>query len=380
MSEGSQTITIHQYHHSVAHGDAVSNQIRFLRGVFTKAGILGADFASQLPKDFPGFQKLDVMQLWNADLILLHHSTGNPDLKTLLKVEAPKAIVYHNVTPEIFLSHDPLLAELAQLGRSQLDAFRGHCTAVFGDSHFNLMELAEHGLPGGKILPLFDLPTRRKEHVAPVERKEGKGPRLLFVGRVTPHKNQLLLLKSLYYLVHHLHIPAQLRIVGRMHPIYGTYLKQMVEILGLTKQVEFSSHVSDAELLASYRTADLFVCVSQHEGFCIPLVEAMIADLPILATPNTGITETLGSTGVQLQSLEPAAIAEAIAAVWAEPQLRAKIVESQRRRLEELTEIQNEDRVRTLCLELVRSIRHPVDGKPAAKRPERAVNGTQTTS
>jgi glycosyltransferase involved in cell wall biosynthesis len=103
-------------------------------------------------------------------------------------------------------------------------------------------------------------------------------------------------------------------------------LRASIAALGLGDSVRMVGSVSAAVLAAHYRTADVFVCLSDHEGFCVPLLEAMHHRLPIVAFAATAVPETLGNGGLCLPDKEPAAVAHAVSRVLTEDALRTHLV------------------------------------------------------
>ncbi len=244
------------------------------------------------------------------DWLLIHHSMGDERLDSVLSAPGNKALVYHNITPVPYLNHDAHLSKMARLGREQLGQFRGRVKLSYAVSQFNGFELEEAGLGPVKLLPLLDLST--------VPAPGGREPRatskrkLLFVGRIAPHKAQAELVKVLHFLRQNSALDYRLALVGSEDPIYGRYVRGLAKGLGLMPWVEWHSKVSDAELANLYRDADAFVSLSRHEGFGVPLTEAMQHSLPVFALWKTGVIETMGGAGVGLLTAKPYRVAEIV--------------------------------------------------------------------
>ena len=135
---------------------------------------------------------------------------------------------------------------------------------------------------------------------------------LLFVGRGVPHKKQDEAIETLRYYKDHINKEVRLILVGNMKPSYGRKLHRLVERYGLQDDVVFTGSVSNEELCTWYQTADLLLCLSEHEGFCVPLVEAMIFDKPVFAYACAAVPETVGKAGVLLQDKRPDRVAAVI--------------------------------------------------------------------
>jgi glycosyltransferase involved in cell wall biosynthesis len=354
----SHPFRIHQFHYSASNADAVTNQMFFIRQSLAEAGVAGEIFAKELKGEVAGR-----VQLWeptliaDADLLLLHHSHGNPALAELSRIETPKALVYHNITPSSFFSYDPYLSALCEMGRHQLLELKRVVVASFADSQYNAFELRALGFAKTEVFPLLDLAAKLRDETEEFPRRKAKAEnvkQLLFVGKLAPHKNQALLLKVLFYLNRVRRDQWRLVLVGREDPIYGAYLKMLAKALDLSKQVVFAGQVSEGGLREYYRNSDAFVCVSQHEGFCIPLTEAMSNHLPIFALPTTGVKETLGGSAIRLNTRKPEIIAEVISTVLENPRCQKYTLRRQRQQLHRLAQLHNASRVATLCLPLVK--------------------------
>ncbi len=359
----SQPIVVHQFHFTATAGDAITNQMLLIRATLKEAGIGGEIFVveNRAPELF-GIRRFDSASLWNSDLILIHHSHANPQLEEVLGIEIPKALIYHNVTPSSFFLHDPYLARFSDEGRKQLKVFVGQVVAAFGDSRFNCAELELLGLPKPTVFPLLDLSAGDAKSGSKLGMASGKplaaGKKLLFVGKLTPHKNQALLIQMLYYLQKNHPDRYTLTLAGRSDPLYGNYLRLLAKALGLADKVRFAGSVSQSELEAIYSQADALVCTSLHEGFCIPLVEAMQRGLPVFAIPTTGIRDTLGQAAVRWVTRIPYKMAEAVEAVLSDSDAVEKILLGQDRRLQEIATLHRADRIPAICRSLVQNLRH----------------------
>jgi glycosyltransferase involved in cell wall biosynthesis len=369
---------IHQFHYATAAGDAVTNQMRFIRDSLREAGVTGEIFAreNKAPAEY-GIRAFLPEALWNADLILVHHSHGNPALSSLLRIEIPQALIYHNVTPARFFQHDPYIARLCELGRRQLKEFRDAVVATFAVSRYNARELEALGFPEPRLFPLFHLESLPAARRPRPKRAKSAAPgtplELLFVGKLAPHKNQALLIETLYYL--HRAFPGKYRLVlvGREDPIYGDYLRQLARALRVEGHVRFTGRVSQEELTHAYESAAAYVSTSRHEGFGVPLVEAMLHAIPVLALPSSGVKETLGLAGVRLETRLPHRIAEIVDTVLERPAACRQILRGQATRLRVLKQFHNRQRVQSLLIDLVHDLRHPLQPRDFAT--ERAPSG-----
>jgi glycosyltransferase involved in cell wall biosynthesis len=365
MTGARQPITIHQFHFTATAGDAVTNHMILIRAALAEAGIAGSIFVGEnrAPKSY-NIQTFMPAKMWNSDLVLVHHSHGNPLLGALFKIDIPRALIYHNVTPASYFSHDPFMAQFSRKGRDELRAFHGNCVSAFGVSRFNCAELEVLGFERPQVFPLLDLSAPFSPQAVSGKRLDSSARTLLFVGKQTPHKNQALLLQTLYYLQKN--DPGKYRLVlaGRADPIYGQYLQLLAKALGVAAAVKFTGPLSQSHLEGLYAQAAALICPSLHEGFCVPVVEAMQRQLPVFALPTTGLRETLGRAGVRLVSRQPHKVAEAIDTVLSDSAAVEAIVLGQESRLSELAQIHNRQRIQNLCISLVDQLRHFKPGQP----------------
>jgi glycosyltransferase involved in cell wall biosynthesis len=353
LGSDSQKTVIHQFHYSVAPGDAITNQMLFVQEALWKGGVESRVFAWQIRGGLAKYiSRFSEAALWGCDLLLVHHSHGNPLWERLSRIEVPKVLVYHNITPEQFFRHDPHMERFSRLGRRQLKRLARNVVAVFADSEFNALELRELGCANPLVFPLFDL-TELRRNMSANPGKDNGSTRLLFVGKIAPHKNQALLVKALAFLPQ----KYRLTLVGSADPIYLDYLKLLAKRLVVHERVEFPGKVPGDVLRRTYARSNAFVCVSAHEGFCVPLVEAMCSSIPVFAIDSGAVVETLGSAGVLLKSQKPWEIAEVIRLVLERPSVVRKILKGQTRRLEELSVFQSAEAVRQSCRDMVHKLR-----------------------
>ncbi len=360
-SRRGQPFRVHQFHYSVSPSDGISHQLFFIQSALRQIGISGEVFASQLIGGIkpPRVFKFKPEKMWDCDLLLIHHSHGNPILRKLARIEIPKALMYHNITPARFYPHDPFLADLSHLGRKQLTAIRNEVIATFTASRFNSIDLKKHNFPNPQILPLLDLSDELKEistkkfHTEPDEPKN-----ILFVGRITRHKNQAQIVKVFFHLKKTLPKNSKLFLVGSQDKVYGDYLKLLIRQLGLQNDVKLTGSVTQKVLEHYYEISDAFVCLSEHEGFCLPLVEAMSRHVPTFFAPKTGVKETMGKSGVALLTDQPFEQAQIITTVLNSSKAVKTILNSQHQRLLELCQEQSKEKVQGLILELVKCLRN----------------------
>ncbi|HXW34263.1 MAG TPA: glycosyltransferase, partial [Acidimicrobiales bacterium] len=271
---------------------------------------------------------------------IYHHSIGTPAAEILATRTEPLILDYHNITPaELVDRWAPWVRDEVELGRKQLSSLAQRCFFALADSSFNETELVEAGYSYTRVVPpLFDLASFEHSADRQVQaelraRKAEGGSDWLFVGRVAPHKAQHELIKTLA--VHRrLHDPhARLHLVGTaMGKDYSRALERFAQRIGVGDAVNLTGMLSDEALAAYYQAADLFVCASEHEGFCVPVVEAMHLGVPVIAHAAAAVPETVDGAALLLDDFSPLATAVAANRVANDRRLRELLVAAGRER------------------------------------------------
>jgi glycosyltransferase involved in cell wall biosynthesis len=268
---------------------------------------------------------------------LYHLSSGSPVGDVIAKRPEPKMIDYHNITPgSLFGNWVPWATEEAETGFAQLKMLTAASTFCFADSAFNAEDLSAAGVPDRRTLvvpPLFDPLTLRKRADPELmkqrraERAKG-GADWLFVGRVTPSKAQHDLIKALAFYRNTYDPDARLHLVGTsMGDEYPRALERFARRIGIGEAVRLTGSVSDEELAAYYATSDVFVCASEHEGFCIPILEAMNFGLPVVAYAAGAVPETAGTGALVVDDKSPFSLATSVNVVLEDAALRERLVQ-----------------------------------------------------
>jgi glycosyltransferase involved in cell wall biosynthesis len=317
-----------------APGDAIFNEALFLRGILRARGCASEIYADRISAALPNGQALDVRnyQPRAGDTLIFHYSIGSR-LNALVHAWPVRLVlIYHNVTPSVYFQavNPQIESEVAQ-GRADVPLFRRQAVLALADSEFNRLELVEHGYDHTGVLPLaFTLANRAVPDPQLCETLQDGALNLLFVGRVAPHKKQDDLIRFLY-VYRQLEPHARLLLVGSWGGTerYLAWLKSIAMSLGLSDHVIMAGHVSDAELAAYYASAHVFVCLSEHEGFCVPLVEAMASRLPIIAFHSTAVPYTLGDAGIIVREKRWDIMAALSLALTHDENLRNAIVQQQ---------------------------------------------------
>ena len=293
---------VHQLLPDLAYGDAISNQAIAIRDHLRALGFRSDIFVKNLDRRVSSEARVFDRNLINKDAgLLYHHSIGSELTEFAVAHQGPRCLIYHNITPaKFFASYRPGFAWMLEAGRADLGRLAPHFTSSVGDSAYNASELAACGFNRPGVLPIIVNPARWNMAADPRlmnELQDGKA-NLLFVGRIAPNKCQDQLLKAF---TSYLTRDANARLIiagdGRMADPYYRRVVDSVGKLNLTGHVVFAGQVSDAQLSAYYRTAHLYWSMSEHEGFCVPIIEAMWFDAPVLAYRSSAVPETLGGAG-----------------------------------------------------------------------------------
>jgi glycosyltransferase involved in cell wall biosynthesis len=277
--------------------------------------------------------------------LLYQCSIGSPAGEVFAAHPAPKLLDYHNITPAALVARwIPPLGEESRLGRRQLAAYAPLVHAAFADSGFNAAELAAAGYRNPSVVPVMR-PGAHHE-AEPDEavlarlsqaKREG-GADWLFVGQVAPHKAQHDIVKAFACYRRAYDPRARLHLVGReMGDGYRNALRAFAASIGLADAVDIAGSVSSGALTAYYRSADVFVCCSDHEGFCVPIIEAMHRGVPVVAYAAAAVPETVGRSGVLLESKDPNLVAAAVHHLLGDDVRRAQAVAAGREQAERYT-------------------------------------------
>jgi glycosyltransferase involved in cell wall biosynthesis len=285
---------LHQVLSGAGPFDAITREALAIRELAGSWGWSGGDHAAMLdPRIGARVRPLDRLTVEPGDTLLIHYSAYAPKLAGVLDAPARKILLNHNVTPaRWFWAHDAGVGLQCALGRQQMRTFAERCDVVVGDSLFNAREVgSERALP--LVLPWID-----DTQPLPPDAAGSAAPIVLFVGRLVPHKRQDELIRAIALLRRHRLPDAQLVLVGEpLHERYASGLQGLADELA-PGGVVFERGLDDDALAARYRSAHVFLCLSEHEGFCIPLLEAFQHGVPVVCRPRGAVTETVGDAAL----------------------------------------------------------------------------------
>jgi len=336
-------IRVHQVLATLGYGDAIGHEVLGIQRVLRAAGFDSEIFVEtadsrleSLTRDFR-----ELVDFSHPDNLLLHHfSLGSKASRTAFALPDRMALIYHNITPpEYFVGVHRTLARQCFRGRRELRAYASRCDLALGDSEFNRQDLEALGFPRTDVLPV--VPDFSHLDRAPnwlvAQDFDDDWTNVLFVGRVIANKRIENLIR--YFHAYHTSVNprSRLLIVGAQSGFerYLASLYQLTATLG-TSHVHFIGHVSDEELVAFYELADLFLCASEHEGFCVPLVEAFYKQVPVLAYAATAVPSTMDGAGVLFDVTDPMHVAALMDAILSDAALQDRIVDGQLAAVERL--------------------------------------------
>lgn len=335
---------VHQFLPTFAHRDAIGVHSLHAQRILRGMGLESEIYAHGIPR--PGRHQAHSYRVFGrrpADpgtFLLYQLSTGSPVAEFVRTRPERKLVNYHNVTtPALFAPWEPHIAAECEKGRRELRALAPSVSLGIAVSRFNEAELREAGYAHTTVAPvLVDLDSAS---VAPDPERAGQlarakdrgGSDWLFVGRVAPHKCQHDIVRALAAYRRLYDPKARLHLVGGVGShAYVSMLERYTAALGLAGAVTLAGSVSAGALRAHLDAADVVVCLSEHEGFCVPLVEAMAAGVPVVAYACTAVPETVAGAGVVLEQKDPLTVAAAVHRVLSDGSLRASLVAAGRRR------------------------------------------------
>jgi glycosyltransferase involved in cell wall biosynthesis len=333
-------IGTHQLLSSVAPHDASTEQALIWRDLLREWGHDSELVAEHVHPDLIGtVHRLDrgARRLLSRSRFVLHYTVWSASAEVALAAKRPIGLCYHNITPgDLLRDFNPGLAALCDRGREALPRFRGRVAALIADSSFNAVDLRDAGLGDATVVPLVLNPPpevpRREPNAEPV---------VLTVGRIVPNKKIEQVIKA-FALYQRRHAPgASLVLVGPYASFenYRRALHALVARIG-ARRVWFTGPVSAEALDAWYRRADVYLSLSVHEGFCMPLIEALAHGVPVIANDAAAMPETLGGAGLVLDGGDLPLVAEALHELTSVQSTREALYDAADRRLAELrTEI-----------------------------------------
>jgi glycosyltransferase involved in cell wall biosynthesis len=323
---------VHQVTGAAGRHDAVTNQLLAYSELLRGWGLDGGAHAAFIaPGASDRLKPLSELEPAPEDVVLVHYSGWIAGMEPLLELPQRKLLVYHNITPaKYFWSVHPVVAVVCEVGREKLPALVAASRATAGVSAYNAAELRAAGARDPRVVPVLVDPGRFAH--------DGTGgsaeaPLVLVVGRLAPHKRPDLVIRA-FALYQRLHAPgARLVLAGEpQHPPYRERLAQLVEEAG-ARNVQLAGGLENDALMRAYSEASVLLSLSEHEGFCMPLIEAFHAELPVIARPHGAMPEVGGDAVLWVEDTDDlAVVAELLHIAVTDADLRAELVRRGRRR------------------------------------------------
>jgi glycosyltransferase involved in cell wall biosynthesis len=327
---------VHQVLATLGYGDAIGHEVLGIQRVLRTAGYESEIFtetADPRLEDLTIDYRELVDEVSPDDLIVHHFSIGSRASRTAYALPGRMALVYHNITPpEYFIGVHKDLVKLCFRGRRELTAYTSRCELALGDSEYNRQELEALGFPATGVLsvvPDFTHLDGEPDRFLAAD-FDDEWTNIMFVGRVIPNKKFEDAIRA-FHAYRTRHNPrSRLLLVGSYSGFerYLSMLQTLIARLG-TPDVHFLAHVSNEQLTALYDVADLFLCASEHEGFCVPLVESFYKRVPVLAYAATAVPATMDGGGVLYETKDPLEVARLMDSVLDDERLYDAVLASQ---------------------------------------------------
>ncbi len=339
---------VYQITPSLSYGDAVSNDAMAIRQILQEEGYENEIYAltldPRLPEGTARYLK-DMPAPQKEDLVMYHGAIGTGLIEKLSEFPCKKVMVYHNITPpEFFRPYSRMAARATRIGYAEIEEMAGVFDRCIADSEYNKQNLLEMGyeceIDVCPIVIPFEDYDQEPDAETIAKYKDDGITNLLFVGRVAPNKKQEDIIRAFCVYQKEYNPKSRLFLVGSCGDDlknYETRLKDYISKLGLEGKAFLTGHIPFKTILAYYRLADVFVCMSEHEGFCVPVPEAMHFGKPIVAYESSAVPETMGDGGLLVDTKDPYVVAAAINRVLTDEGLKKEILKAQQEKLVELS-------------------------------------------
>jgi len=345
--------SVHQFVSTISPRDAVGNIIVSIQKILQESGYNSEIYAETIhpemkkyAKSYTAYNKAN-----SDDMIIYHHGFASNLVDYLLPLKNKIILIYHNITPaSFFIELDDETVAGCIRGREQLDQLRDKVIMSLAFSKYSEEELIQKKFKNTVVIPaIIDLKKDVSKEDPYLKKKSDNSVKLICVGRIVPHKKieDVLKIFAFYQCINN---NSKLFLIGKFDESdsYFLWLKNIIKNIDL-KNVIFINDVSDEELASYYEIADIYLSMSEHEGFCIPLVESMFHHVPIVAFAAGAVHETLDQSGILIQEKNYEEIAEIIHLINEDKTLKEKLIKNQNKRLENLD-------LRTTSREFLRQI------------------------
>lgn len=342
-------------------GDAIGDTSFHIKQYFESQGFQSDIYCLSHDSDLANVARpfASFLEPQPSDITILHFALPSPLTEAFIRLRSRKVIIYHNITPhDFFTPFSKEMERISRIGREELKLLSPYTELSLADSEYNRQELAALGFRKTEVFPLF---IDYKKYTRPMSQfvydlfKDGR-TNILFVGRIVPNKRVDALIKVLFYYKKYISPLVRLIVVGKTSSLpkyYESLVRLADEFYLKPEEICFAGHIPDEEMYAVYRASDVFLSLSEHEGFGLPFVESLIFDLPVVAYDCTAVPYTLGNAGILIKTNDRVdLIGELLHTVAADEELRQQLINGQRQQLKKYTEMKQEDFLMRLLKDL----------------------------
>ena len=329
--------TVHHLTPTFQTHDALGQHTKELHALVEKLGFRSCIWSSEKKRSTPARNAKHFRIKSSEDVLIYQVATGSSLVEKIIKSDAKLIVNYHNITPAKYFDRwSPDLASELRKGRRQLTQLADHTCLAIADSEYNAGELRALGFSDIEVIPvLFKLGerTKKEERVKPLQ----NGSQWLFIGRTVPNKAQHDLIVAFATYREHYDSESKLVLIGTGLASYEKAIQDLIHELDLQKSVKTVDSVTEEEKRHYFSSSDIYVSLSEHEGFGVPMIEAMHYGLPVLAYDAAAVRETLGGEGLLLNSKTPTEVAAVVHETLQDPQIFNALVLGGRHRSEEIS-------------------------------------------
>ncbi len=349
---------INQFLPAFHYGDAIGFEALSLKKFFISKGIKSEIYSYHIDAEVSEEAKYFKEYEDKNDIKIYHFAIPSEITDFFLNEKGRKVLIHHNITPEQFFKNFRKdLFRIGYYGKKELNYLKSVISLAIGDSEYNRKELENIGFKNTATFPLmidFSKYIRKPSPILSKMYKDGK-LNIITVGRIVANKKYEDIIKIFFYLKKYVHQDSRLFIVGNTSSdkrYYYALLDYVNFFLLSSKDVIFTGHIPYNELLTYYQLSDIFISMSEHEGYCLPIVESMVYKIPVIAYNSTAIPFTTGGAGILTKTKNPALLGELIYEVWQNKKLNDKILSFQNKRIKKIKEESNPEKFLKLLEEI----------------------------
>ncbi len=346
---------INQFHSGTASGDAITNEMLLIKDILLKNGYESEIYAEHVAESLKKNIKDIKSYKGNKDSILIiHHSMGFDLFDKIVSLPDNKILIYHNITPEHFFD-DEIIKQYIRKGLKQTVEYRKYIDSAYADSNFSRKEMIAMGYKNVGIIPV-QISLDRFDHVDTnknLEKKLTTQTNFIFVGRIVKNKRQVDIIKAFNIYKNFFNKNSKLFIIGdTSNKAYLHEVENTIREYDLSENVVITGKINESDLKTYYKNASVFISMSEHEGFGVPLLEAMKMNVPLIAYDSSAIVETMGGAGISFNTKNYTMIAALLNEIVTNKEFKEKIIKYQNERIQKLNNTDTEK----LILEAIRNI------------------------